>query len=201
VAHPARRRTSRPGPRPYPRRGHRRTGPGRRPRHPQRHRRPPPPPPRLPRPAAVQAVVRPSGRVRSPGVADHDGHERLYVGKVYPKAGFSRTGRSGPVSQDPFACGMDKGLCGDGGKVEAFPECLVGTGDGKPGSWRCWRESAAAIARRSPRWRACCLTWILPCQGVWRCRRLGALASRPGRRGRSGPPRRRTSRVPRRRAG
>ena len=66
VAHPARRRTRRPGPRPRPRRRHRRTGPGRSPRHPQRHRRPPPPPPRLPRPAAVPAVVRAGPRHRRP---------------------------------------------------------------------------------------------------------------------------------------
>ena len=67
VAHPARRRTRRPGPRLRPGRGHRRTGPGRSPRHPQRHRRPPPPPSWLPRAAAIQAVVRPGPRRRRPG--------------------------------------------------------------------------------------------------------------------------------------
>ena len=48
VAHPARRRTGRPGRRAGPRRRHRRTGPGRRPRRAQRRRRPDPVPARQP---------------------------------------------------------------------------------------------------------------------------------------------------------
>ena len=55
-----------PGPRPRPGRRHRRTGPGRIPRHSGRHRRPPPPPPRLSRPVAVRAMVRSGPRHRRP---------------------------------------------------------------------------------------------------------------------------------------
>ena len=66
MAHPARRRTGWPGPRPRPGRGHRRTGPSRIPRHRRRRRCPPAPPPRLAGPAAIQAVVRAGPRPRRP---------------------------------------------------------------------------------------------------------------------------------------
>ena len=66
VAHPARRRTGRPGPRPGPGRRDRRTGPGRRPRRPRRHRRPDPAPARHPGPAPARPVVRAGPRHRRP---------------------------------------------------------------------------------------------------------------------------------------
>ena len=58
VAHPARRRTGRPGRRAGPGRGDRRAGPGRRPRRAQRRRRPDPAPARQPGPAPGRPVVR-----------------------------------------------------------------------------------------------------------------------------------------------
>jgi hypothetical protein len=66
VAHPARRRTSRPGPRRCPGRRGRRTGPGRIPRHRRRPRRPHPAPPRHPGPAAAPAVVAAGPHARRP---------------------------------------------------------------------------------------------------------------------------------------
>ena len=66
VAHPARRRTGRPGRRAGPGRGDRRAGPGRRPRRAQRHRRPDPVPARLPGPAPGRPVVRAGPRHRRP---------------------------------------------------------------------------------------------------------------------------------------
>ena len=75
VAHPARRRTGRPGPRRRPGRRDRRTGPGRIPRHRRRPRRPHPAPARHPGPAPAPAVVgagpRPR-RPRTPGVRRRD---------------------------------------------------------------------------------------------------------------------------------
>ena len=66
VAHPARRRTGRPGPGPGPRRGHRRAGPGRVPRPGRRPRRPDPVPARHPDPAPGRPVVRAGPRHHRP---------------------------------------------------------------------------------------------------------------------------------------
>ena len=94
VAHPARRRTGRPGPRPGPGRRDRRAGPGRRPRHRCRPRRPPPPPPRLPGPAAARPVVRAGPRPRRPRTPRLRRADRRHDGR--PQGPHRRARRRAP---------------------------------------------------------------------------------------------------------